>query len=227
MTKPEDTGTEVGVRAPDDYEKNYMAAGGTVLHREKSVAPWYFHLFFVVPLLGSFAGGIAPLAAGAPDGLIGLAVTVPIAFVLLMAWLLFTVLRVTVSTEAMHIQYGLFGPKIPIAKIKKAQSVDYDWKEFGGWGIKRSFKDGAMIYNMLGDKGRAIRVTYEDESGKEKTVVVGSENANLLVDAIRRADAARALPEGKTRVEARDEPAAEEPVEAEVEPGEAGAKARR
>jgi len=219
-----DGADQVGVRAPDGYEEKFMAGEGTVLHREKAIAPWYFHLLLLVPGLLAIVGGILPLALGAPDSALGLAFAIPLTLLLFLVWLLFSVLRVTVTSEQFHIQYGLFGPKIPISKIKKAESVAYDWKEFGGWGIKRSFKDGAMMYNMLGDKGRAARVTYEDESGKEKTVVVGCSNANLLIDAVRRASA-RALPEGKKRVA--DVSSGEQvEVEAETEEDE-GAKKRR
>ena len=31
MSQPKKSGADAGVRAPDDYEKDYMAAGGTVL----------------------------------------------------------------------------------------------------------------------------------------------------------------------------------------------------
>lgn len=188
---------DVGVRSPDGYEKKYMSGTGMVLHREKSVAPWYFHILFVLPALATL---IAPWTSSHPDVLMSLALTVPFALFLTIAWLLFAVLRATVTQDELHIQYGLFGPKIPIAKIKRAEAVDYDWKEFGGWGIRRSFKDGAWIYNMWGDKGRAARVTYEDEAGKDKTVVVGCARANLLIDAVRRAQLTNTTPAERKRV---------------------------
>ena len=106
--------------------------------------------------------------------------------------MLFAVIRVTVSSEQFHVQFGLFGPKVAIADILQVEACDYDWKEFGGWGIKRSFKDGAWIYNMLGDEGRAVRVAYRDAKGNKKTVVVGTKNANLLADAVKQAMARHA-----------------------------------
>lgn len=213
MQGRKDAGDEL-VRAPDGYEEKYMAGQGRVLHREKSVAPWYFHLLFMLVIAVGGAGGLLPMMSGEPNAWIAALITLPVALLLAVMWLLFVVLRVTVTEGEVHIQYGLFGPRIPMWKIKRAETVDYDWKEFGGWGIRRSMKDGAWIYNMWGDKGRAARITYEDESGADKTVMVGSTHATLLVDAVRRAHASRARPV-KARVA--NEASESEAVEHEVE----------
>lgn len=197
-----------GLRAPDGYEKAYMTGEGEVLHREKSVSPWYFHAIFLVPALFTLVASIIPVAMGTPDGLVGLAISAPIALLLLVLWLIFSVLRVTVSSAWVHVQYGLFGPKIPIPSIRKAEAIDYDWKHYGGWGIRRSMKDGSWIYNMMGDGGRGARLTYVDESGAEKTVVVGCANADMLVNAVNRARTKSALPPTRARVESPVEEAA-------------------
>ena len=198
MTNEKDS---TGLRAPDGYEKAYMTSEGEVLHREKSVSPWYFHAIFLVPALLTLAGAIIPTVMGTPDALAGLAFRAPIALLLVVIWLIFSVLRVTVSSAWVHVQYGLFGPKIPISSIRRAEAIDYDWKHYGGWGIRRSRNDGSWIYNMMGDGGRGARLTYVDESGVDKTVVVGCANADLLVDAVNKARAKEAHPPTRTRVE--------------------------
>jgi hypothetical protein len=197
-----------GLRAPDGYEKAYMTGEGEVLHREKSVSPWYFHAIFLVPALFTLGASIIPAVMGTPDGLVGLAISAPIALFLIVLWLIFSVLRVTVSSTWLHVQYGLFGPKIPISSIRRAEAIDYDWKHYGGWGIRRSMKDGSWIYNMMGDGGRGARLTYVDESGVEKTVVVGCANADMLVHAVNRARAKSTPTLARARVESPVEEAA-------------------
>ncbi|MEZ4449908.1 MAG: hypothetical protein R3B09_10555 [Nannocystaceae bacterium] len=178
---------------PDLYEDRYMAGQGTVLYRDKSRAPWFLHAMF-----GAAAAIIvaANLVAGQ---LLALGVTLPI---LTIVWLFFAVLRVTVSQGAVQVQYGLFGPTIPVAAIESATPVSYDWKSLGGWGIRRSIK-GTWIYNMPGDGGRAVQVTWHDARGKQHVTLIGSRRAEDLAESIQAARAAlpaapdqAALPEG-------------------------------
>jgi hypothetical protein len=114
----------------------------------------------------------------------------------ILLWALFAVLRFTVSEGAVDVQYGLFGPKIPTSAIESADAIDYDWKRFGGWGIRRSL-DGEWMYNMPGDGGRAVRIVWRDEQGKRRVTNVGTPSPEPAVAAIR--TAMRALPSAATR----------------------------
>ena len=172
---------EAGGRVPDRYEAEYMKGEGVVLYRDKSRAPWPLHAIFGVGTLITIASAFT-----APGAWVGVAATVPI---LLIMWLLFAVLRVTVSQGHVNVQYGLFGPKIPVESIESAEAVEYDWKQFGGWGIRLNSK-GEWMYNMPGDGGRAVRIAWRDKKGKAKVTYVGSLQSDDLAAQI---SAARAL----------------------------------
>lgn len=177
-------------RPPDPYERAYMAGEGAVLYRDKSRAPWQLHAIFALSTAAVFGAALA--AGGAAGGAVGLAVGLPM---LALTWLLFAVLRVTVSEGHVNVQYGLFGPKIPIAAIESAEPVQYDWKKFGGWGIRRAMTgDHEWIYNMPGDGGRAVRIVWRDAKGRRRIHLIGSQRSEELARQIGRAQAA--LPEG-------------------------------
>src|SRR5690606_24744972 len=126
----------------------------------------------------------------ASGGAVGIAVGLPL---VALVWLLFAVLRVTVSEGQVNVQYGLFGPKIPIAAIEAAEIVEFDWKRVGGWGIRRSFA-GEWIYNMPGDGGRLVRIVWRDLRGRRRVTQVGSPRADELLRQIQGAQ--KALPPG-------------------------------
>lgn len=165
-------------RVPDAYESEYMRGEGMVLYRDKSRAPWPLHAIF-----GGATLLTAATALSGPGAWVGAAVTLPL---LAITWLLFSVLRVTVSEGHVNVQYGLFGPKIPVAAIESAEAVEYDWKQFGGWGIRVNTK-GEWIYNMPGDGGRAVCITWRDRKGKRKVTYVGSFESERLARQINHA----------------------------------------
>jgi hypothetical protein len=178
------TGTG-GMRPPDDYEASYMA-GEDVIYRDKIKVPKKFFLLFLLPIvvqIGSFA-----LAAsqGKPIPAAALAMLPVTALILSLVALLFAVLRITVTRREVHVQYGLFGPKIPVSKIEDCRAVKYNWMEYGGWGIRRG-ADGSWAYNMVGDAGRAVRIEWVDEKGKQQTTLVASPDPEALARAIQEA----------------------------------------
>lgn len=181
MSDDEETSLAVpdGTRTPDAYEKKYMAGEGLVLHRAKERAPWQLNAI----MGGSAAAMLLPLFVGASGAWIAPLIGLPILFV---TWMLFSVLRVTVSEGHVNIQYGLFGPKIPIDSITHAEATTYDWKKFGGWGIKRSWS-GEWIYNMPGDGGRAVRIEWTTAKGRKRVTLVGSKEPQALAAAIEQA----------------------------------------
>jgi hypothetical protein len=210
-------------RAPDPYEAKYMEGEGGALYHDKFPAPPIYHLFFLLPLLIQITAVVAahapifvPLLTGLP---------------LVLLWLLFAVLRVSVTPKEVHVQYGLFGPKIPIADVERCEAVDYDWKQYGGWGIRYG-RDGSTVYNMLGDQGRAVKLVYT-KGGASKTVLLSSRDPERLAAAVNQARAAALLPGASgLRVEASpgariaDEAAARDLLAEQEQAAEEGAAAR-
>lgn len=197
MTNDDDGSTELATRdaeslapvqsrAPDRYEAQYMQGQGAVLYRAKERAPRAMQALLLLPALATMPA----LVAGLP-GVVAVAFATTVSLLLLA---LFSVLRVTVSEGQVNVQYGLFGPTIPIAAIEEAAATTYDWKTFGGWGIRRS-SEGEWIYNMPGDQGRAVRIVWRDEAGNRKVTLVGSKTPAALAESIAVARS-RTLPAG-------------------------------
>lgn len=177
---------EVGMAVADPYERKYMQGEGMVLYRAKQRMPWQ-----MLALLGGLGlTAVVPLLLGVPLAWVNLLTTLPI---LVVVWVLFAVLRVTVSQGAVDVQYGVFGPKIPIAAIESVAPVEYKWTTVGGWGIRRG-PGGSWVYNMPGDKGRAVKIEWRDAKGRRKVTLIGSKDHHTLAKAI--ASARHALPGG-------------------------------
>jgi len=170
--------TALAARTPtsvDPYEQNFMAGEGTVLYRAKDRAHWSLAAL-VLGLGGVSVAALWPLAPVAAIA----------SFVLVaLTWLLFAVLRVTVSEGAVNIQLGLWGPRIPISSIVSVMATTYKFTQFGGWGIRISPAWGTM-YNMPGDGGHALKIRWRDK-GREKVTWVGTRQAEQLVRVIRAA----------------------------------------
>lgn len=218
--------TQEGPRTPDPYEAEYMS-GEPVLYRDKIQASRSFHVViffaFLIPLL-NFA---FLLYAGASTGepIPGVAFIAPVFVTLFvpLLWILFSVLRVTVTAKTVHVQYGLFGPRIPLDKIERCEAVAYDWKKYGGWGIRRAV-DGSKAYNIMGDAGRAAKIVWRDEKGKEQVTLVASPYPERLSRAINEAravaaggDKERARVGAPARARLRPMPDAQALAEAEAE----------
>ena len=181
--EPEEVG--VALRTDDPYERDYMTPDGAeVLFRDKFIASWPWHVIMGLATLLTVGSLVGPLLAGgvvAPwwTWLLGI---VP----MLAIWVLFAVIRVTVTTEHVHVQMGPFGPKIAIDDIESVESATYDWKEYGGWGIR--YKPGqGVAYNMMSDGGEGVKIQHRNASGKSRHVLVSSAQAPLIVDAVQRA----------------------------------------
>lgn len=174
-------------RLPDAYEQKFMAGEGVVLYRDKRRAPWPLHALLGAAALAVVAGSVAS------GSLLALAIALPL---LALIWVLFSVLRVTVSAGVVAVQYGVFGPEIPVGAIDLCEATTYDWKKFGGWGIRRS-RQGEWIYNMPGDGGHAVRIVWRDRQGRRRVTLIGSRHADQLASKIKGARAA--LPGGHPR----------------------------
>jgi hypothetical protein len=168
----------------DDYERKYMGGDGA-LARSRARMPWWFHA--LIGLVGTMSL-VSAITSGNVVVLAWSLATVP---VLAVVWLLFLYLRVTVSADALHVQLGLFGPKIPIADVLEATVAQYDVLKYGGWGIRLGL-DGSVAYSVPGYGGRGLRVRFT-KGGRERTVFVTSPNPDELVAAIEKAEKARGV----------------------------------
>lgn len=185
------------VRDADPYESKHMSGGGEILHREKMVGGRGWRAALLGVPVGTTVAVSLPAVLAQPSA-VSIGFTIGGALLASVPYLLFSVLRVTVSTETVHVQFGLWGPKIPIASVLDCEAVAYDWKDYGGFGIKRS-RDGAWIYNMIGDQARAVRIRWMD-GGEERVHLVSAKDPDALVAAIREARARAGLAEGAPRV---------------------------
>jgi hypothetical protein len=175
----------------DTYEENFMAGGGRPIHREKMI--WKYHwilLVFVPVFLITSIMFFAGLGSHPPPPAVGL---IPLAFSALftLLWITFAVLRVHVSDSEIHIQYGMFGPRINLHSLESVQVVEYQLSKFGGWGIRRAW-DGTWAYSLMGESDRVVELTWR-EGGKTKKCVVSSPDPQDLVRQIKYAQAQAAI----------------------------------
>ncbi len=177
--EPKLAGGDLQAPAPDPYEAKYMSGPDGALYFAKIRAPRFFHLLFLLPLLVSTGSA---LVVHAP-----LLVSIFSALPLFLVWILFSALRISVTSKEVHVQYGLFGPRIPIEAIESCEACAYDWKQYGGWGIRYG-RDGTVAYNMLGDGGRAVRISYK-KGEKTKKVLLAARDPERLATAIQQARA--------------------------------------
>src|SRR5262249_38395089 len=124
---------------PDAYEASYME-GGRSLARTREGIPWWSHA-----LIGGTAASVVGVAVS--YGVLGALPLLPLP---VMAWAMFMYLRVSVTADHVHIQLGLFGPKIPLEAIEHCSAEHDSPLRYGGWGV-RFAKDGTVAYSMPGD----------------------------------------------------------------------------
>jgi hypothetical protein len=167
--------------APDDYEKNYMG-GGEALARSRAGMPWWFHALLAIACITTAGTAFA-------HGALGAIISLP---VLLLVWLLFMFVRVTVTPDTVHVQLGVFGPKIAITDIVEVCAEKYPVMKYGGWGIRFAM-DGSVAYSVPGHGGRGVRIRYKKKNGREATAWVTSPEPESLVAAIEHARASKAL----------------------------------
>jgi hypothetical protein len=151
---------------PDAYEAEYMSAEGGVLHERRRMPGWFFALMGVVALI-ELAASIAtrnPLPALLAVPILG-AVT-----------LLLSHLRVVLSETHLHIQYGLWGPKVAIADITSVRVERYSMMRYGGFGIRRSI-DGVWAYSTPGGNGDALVIEARDGRGGTRKICITLDQA--------------------------------------------------
>ncbi len=209
----------MNLNAADEYEKSFMTPDeGGVLHRDKMKAPRFFQwLMLFCLIVGVFGTGAAVLQQGLAMIWAPIVLLMSLAFV----WLNFMALRVVVTPKTVYIQYGMLGPKIPIESITHCEAEEYSIWKYGGYGIRYSLFDGSWAFNMLGDKGRAVRIHYTLPSGRERKIVLSSHEPQALADAINHArglsSADVSADKEETVLFSETQSAEEAPVDVEVE----------
>jgi len=187
----------------DAYAAKYMPGARRVLLRDKAISRPLLFILGLVTLwcsggaVASFLGALPKSGVGAGAFMIGLSAL----FALLTV--LFTVLRTVVSEGEVQVQYGLWGPRVPISQIRSVRVVPYDWKRFGGWGLKRS-SDGTWAY-VMNARGDVVELEWTAADGVHEKALFSASNPGAVVAAIEEARAAatrvRVAPAG---AEARD-----------------------
>ena len=104
--------------------------GERALARSSAAMPWWFHGLLGVAFLAALWPALAHGALG----------SLPALPILVITWLLFMVVRVTVTPENVHVQLGVLGPKVPVADVIDACAEKYPVMKYGGWGL--SLRDG-------------------------------------------------------------------------------------
>ncbi|MEL6181875.1 MAG: hypothetical protein AAFS10_23140, partial [Myxococcota bacterium] len=141
--------------------------------------PGFFFLMAILMFVTAFLSLITPVML--ITGSLGV-------LMLLLTVFMFSMitLRVNVTQDAIVIQNGSFGPTIPIKHIELCEPVAYSaMREYGGWGIRHG-RDGTWAYNILGDKGKGVRIHYREEDGTLRKVMFSSERHNTMAETINR-----------------------------------------
>jgi hypothetical protein len=215
--------------ARDKYERDHMAAG-MELCRDKITWKLHWILLGMAVALAASTTAFA-LTGPTPDNPLWVTFLVGgMAALFSILWLMFAVMRTVVTTDEIHVQYGLWGPRVPIEAIESCEVTKYDWTEFGGWGIKYSTSSKTWAYSLWGHGNDVVRLVWT-EKGKTKRAVFHARDPEAIVMAVQRARANAAL---SGRIEISDEQnaaseqlAAEQEARAEQEAAEAEAQERK
>ncbi len=200
-------------QSPDGYESSYMNAGEALVRSRKPM-PWWFFAVIGLALAASIGASIA-------SGSFAALMSAPI---LVVVGLLLSVLRVVVTREHVHVQFGLWGPKIAVRDVTKIEAMDYPFMKYGGWGIRAGI-DGSRAYSTPGGTGRGVRIEYRDGS-RTKAVFVSTDDADEVVRTVLQLQGA-ASPTGVRVEAARDERAGAEDDQGEEARHEGRGEARK
>ncbi len=175
----------------DKFESQFMADEAKLRHRDKRVSRgmaiilgiWAPFCWVLAAVVGY---GNATASNPVPAGWLAPVIAAIVAFGLMFALLAvtFAVLRTVVTDSHVNVKYGLWGPTIALSSITSCKVVDYEWTQFGGWGIRRGL-GGKWAY--VPGPGEVVEIEYSDDSGLTKIVQIGAEDARKLLLEINRA----------------------------------------
>ncbi len=192
--------------ADDDYTATYMEGGRARFVAKQRMPAWFFALMAVSVVATAGSG----FAHGSVVGVLGV-------LPLMLVTLLLSHLRVTVTDDAVHVQYGLWGPSLALDAIRRCEPGRYDALRFGGWGFRRAF-DGSRAYSVPGGSGECVTLEVE-EDGARRTVVLTAPDGAALARSIEEARARRRSSGVRVGVEEPVEAAPSVPAEAADAPG--------
>lgn len=169
-------------------------------HRERQTFHWIFRLLllatFILPwaIIAATLMHVGPaVSAGGKDPLKDIWVVAAFELPLFaLIWLLMGGMTVRVSPERVAVAYGSVGwPRWTFKRedIEAFEPVSFSpIRDFGGWGIKWG-KGNVMCINASGSRG--VQFTIK---GKQRKYLIGSDDPEALVAAIRSAMALNPAP---------------------------------
>lgn len=171
----------------DAFEAMEMHDGAPVVHRDKHVSRRMAGFIGAAGLLQIAIAIFVAFVNGSsskpmPPTMLPVFVASMIAFGIAMMVLgvAVGVLRTVVTKKAVHVKYGLWGPTIPLEAIQSCRVTEYDWTEFGGWGMRRGMNNS---WAYVPKSGPVVEVKYL-EDGKTKRVLIGASDAASTAQAI-------------------------------------------
>ncbi len=177
-------------RPADAYESRFMRPNGALLHRERMVQQ--FHWIMLVQALVALAFSIGLLGGAVFGGVPAVAVVLSFlaTAALALVWVLFSVLRVHVTTREVLIKLGPLGPRFAVEHITKCAVVPRPVGRYGGGKI-RILPDGTRehSYMMATKPSELVSLEARDDRGKTHRVLLSSCEPAKLVEAIERARA--------------------------------------
>jgi len=200
------------IQSTDDFETT-METRGKVLHRDKLVARRFALIMLLSTVVFLPASVAYALGWGADVSSLAKIITYVLTPLFLYLLLTGTVVRTVVTTEEVHVKWGLTGPRIPIETISRCEPVtaEQSREEQRQLKLKPSNDDPDKrprrkfrLYSP-GNYTEAVWLEWTDSDGTAHAAVVGSGHAASLSSAIQDARHAH----GELRIEA-DSP----PVEA-------------
>ena len=85
----------------------------------------------------------------------------------------FEKMQTTITGEGIKVQFGIFKKFVPKENILACSPFLYNWKNFGGWGIRRS-GDNTTAYSVLGTGKHSIRITYLNKHQQKADLVIST-----------------------------------------------------
>ena len=137
--------------------------------------------FFKVPFLTYLLGGIM-LGIGIGILLLGRYpsssawVRYVVSFISILGGIMlfnFEKMQTTITDEGIKVQFGIFKKFIPKENILVCSPFLYNWKDFGGWGIRRS-GDNTTAYSVLGTGKHSVKIIYLNKHQQKADLVIST-----------------------------------------------------
>lgn len=110
-----------------------------------------------------------------------------VASIFLLISLNFYSLKIFLTKGFVEARFGIFSRQIKYKQIITARTYKYKFTDFWGWGIRRSL-DGKSAYNVTGDNGTGIMLTYK-EKNKDSTFFFSAKDTDKILNIIKKHNA--------------------------------------